>query len=1029
MANQQEIVELQAPVGGLNRATDYQSAPPYTSIDLLNVRPFDVLEGRGRIGSRPGLVKAYTKQLGDANEGSGGAAASGGPTSITPTRDVYLRQALSTNRDALGLRIANDANGADDTNSILYFDLSGIPSTATITAAKLVLFAITLDVPSFSGVVYRLTRTNWSETQATWSLYSTGNSWTTAGGDYDSSLSVSFAIRALGTNEIFGMEALCQDAIDSPTYQGQLHILLTTNLTADAVVEFVDSEYATAAYRPTLVVEYTSGGSFTSTPVRMVAECQTLSSNTATTYFDDFAGSSLSGTYWEHASTTWTLPDFVSDTPRASVGLPTVSSGLARSDTSANQLRTASSKITGASVDSRREVSLSPYTMPIDSSVWIIMDTSESTPAISGSVAVRFTIFGSGLAELILYVNGVVKASYYNPTEVLNLERRQMRMVIHPWGKVQVWWTKQTPDINYTIPSYSPAGRRYGFGLHNNAANDGVLIRSISFLYTVTASTKPPNMLMASANGYLEREGVDGVMYRVTHVNIPSLRSDRLISAIGRLQKLYIADYGVRQQRLASSSSATIANVSGSTSILDDSGVTDWTQLGIDVNSDRLEIISASGGTPAPVGVYAIVSVHATNGVTFTISGGPTATSVSYRIIRGPKIYDSATDQMALTSLGTVGISQFPVGFRHFSLWADRIVAVNDPTKPQQWQMSAVGYPNLWDFGDGGTVNSDGVASGTLIGPLIEAAAASDSASGSPGKLGDPIICTIPISNDHLIFACRASFSVLRGNPLLNGTINLISRDVGILDIGAYARTPEGRLIVMTLDGLYEVTLVGVIPLSRDVIPEELLGIDPELYEVTLGYDYSKRGICIACVPRSSSDNSTLKSIHYYYDIRSGGFFLDEYALGHDTTASCVHQVNSVGPFVLVRGCRDGYLRMYDDGSGTDDGTGFDSRVWYGPIRLGSGTYGEGYINELVDVLDSVSDNVTVRIYGGDTAQEARLAEARYETRMTAGRNRNRRPRLRYSAIYIETEGTPGRPWARESMTITRQKTGRLALS
>lgn len=53
------------PIGGLVKRYGYQSQPPYTTPDCQNVRPFDVLEGRERGGSRPGLVKAYDGALSD----------------------------------------------------------------------------------------------------------------------------------------------------------------------------------------------------------------------------------------------------------------------------------------------------------------------------------------------------------------------------------------------------------------------------------------------------------------------------------------------------------------------------------------------------------------------------------------------------------------------------------------------------------------------------------------------------------------------------------------------------------------------------------------------------------------------------------------------------------------------------------------------------------------------------------------------------------------------------------------------------
>ncbi len=43
------------PAGGLEKKVSYRQDKPYTTIDCLNVRPAEVIEGRERGGSRPGL--------------------------------------------------------------------------------------------------------------------------------------------------------------------------------------------------------------------------------------------------------------------------------------------------------------------------------------------------------------------------------------------------------------------------------------------------------------------------------------------------------------------------------------------------------------------------------------------------------------------------------------------------------------------------------------------------------------------------------------------------------------------------------------------------------------------------------------------------------------------------------------------------------------------------------------------------------------------------------------------------------------
>jgi hypothetical protein len=47
---------LEPPIGGLNRRHAYQWQKPYTTAHVLNCLPFDQANGRGRIGTRPGLT-------------------------------------------------------------------------------------------------------------------------------------------------------------------------------------------------------------------------------------------------------------------------------------------------------------------------------------------------------------------------------------------------------------------------------------------------------------------------------------------------------------------------------------------------------------------------------------------------------------------------------------------------------------------------------------------------------------------------------------------------------------------------------------------------------------------------------------------------------------------------------------------------------------------------------------------------------------------------------------------------------------
>lgn len=56
------------PVKGLHKGGPVSAQPQYTSPDLSNVRVYDVIENRARMGQRPGLKKwGDGDQLGSGN--------------------------------------------------------------------------------------------------------------------------------------------------------------------------------------------------------------------------------------------------------------------------------------------------------------------------------------------------------------------------------------------------------------------------------------------------------------------------------------------------------------------------------------------------------------------------------------------------------------------------------------------------------------------------------------------------------------------------------------------------------------------------------------------------------------------------------------------------------------------------------------------------------------------------------------------------------------------------------------------------
>jgi hypothetical protein len=145
--------------------------------------------------------------------------------------------------------------------SILEFDMtSQIPSGATVNSATLSLYYWQYGPYDPSGRTYwayRLTRTGWGETTATWNKYDGTDSWTTAGGDYTTTDGASITVPGSYGWMNWTVTNQVQTAIDSG---GRIAHFLMRDGTEDASGEYTAYFYAreqTGSLTPKLYVSWT----------------------------------------------------------------------------------------------------------------------------------------------------------------------------------------------------------------------------------------------------------------------------------------------------------------------------------------------------------------------------------------------------------------------------------------------------------------------------------------------------------------------------------------------------------------------------------------------------------------------------------------------------------------------------------------------------------------------------------------------------------------------------------------------------
>lgn len=191
-----------------------------------------------------------------------------------PTQQVTLQQGLNGYLGVKDTRISfydpninfgNDTKmlilgGSENVKALVRFDLSSIPAGAMISSATLSLYNFSHQ-PFINGgtiAVHHVIKP-WVETQATWNIYSTGNSWAVAGmqagGDYIAGSGASIAIdTAINVWRNFDVTAMVQQLVNGTVVNNGF---VVRSSTTGVKPHFYSSNYLSdISLRPKLTVIY-----------------------------------------------------------------------------------------------------------------------------------------------------------------------------------------------------------------------------------------------------------------------------------------------------------------------------------------------------------------------------------------------------------------------------------------------------------------------------------------------------------------------------------------------------------------------------------------------------------------------------------------------------------------------------------------------------------------------------------------------------------------------------------------------------
>lgn len=244
----------------------------------------------------------------------------------------------------------------------------------------------------------------------------------------------------------------------------------------------------------------------------------------------------------------------------------------------------------------------------------------------------------------------------------------------------------------------------------------------------------------------------------------------------------------------------------------------------------------------------------------------------------------------------------FPAKANLGCLYRGRAVLSGNPNYPHQWYMSR--QANIWDYAY--TAND---AQAPVVGNNTDA-----------GECGDIITCLVPYKDDYLIFGCANTIWVLRGDPAAGGSLDEVDLTVGIFGANSWCFDGDGNLYFWGTNGIYVMPsgFGAVKCLTENTIPNIVVDEDvsPSTHRITMGYDRKRRGILVCSTVLETGANS-----NYWYDLRTGGFFPESYPEQDGPYSLFYYAANDQDYADLLIGCKDGYVRKFDD-TAKDDNIG-----------------------------------------------------------------------------------------------------------
>lgn len=367
-----------------------------------------------------------------------------------------------------------------------------------------------------------------------------------------------------------------------------------------------------------------------------------------------------------------------------------------------------------------------------------------------------------------------------------------------------------------------------------------------------------------------------------------------------------------------------------------------------------------SGNSTTPLILTFISTLGSINAVSVTESMGTTASVTTKVMVTGFTTITAPPHWLTWKPVaqysGVTNPGIMPDGGSNIGCLCFGRIFLNSMLNPHQWYCTRVFFPLDLD-------NSQ-----------TDVAASTYSQSAKAGEVGDVIVAMISYKDHYLIWGCANEIWLLQSDPLMGGVNRCISKATGIFSPTSYCWDDKNNLYFLGTDGIYRLSSEAIINASppenitKQHIPKLVtsLGLNRRTDRVAMGYDKQRYGIKVSVTQQDGE-----WAVAFWFDLRTGGIFPDEYASGQEAASLYYYDSYKSSERALLIGSYGGYIYKEDETEKSDDGSNaIQAHFAIGPLVADGEPREQVGINETSLVLGEESDGVTVDFYRGASADE-----------------------------------------------------------